>query len=82
MDSIKDDRVNSPMPALADLPENVDRRTFLMRHAVIGAAAVMTGTTWTMEARAQQAAKEAAAPKLGGDAVARPQRRRRRARAR
>ena len=37
-----------------------------MRNAVIGAAAVMTGTTWTPEARAQQAAKEAAQrPKLG-----------------
>src|SRR6476469_3746094 len=43
----------------------LDRRTFLVRHSVIGAAAVMTGTTWTPEARAQQAAKEAAAPKLG-----------------
>jgi L-serine dehydratase len=31
-----------------------------MRNAVIGAAAAMTGTTWTREARAQQAAKEAA----------------------
>jgi L-serine dehydratase len=43
-----------------------------MRNAVIGAAAAMTGTTWTREARAQQAAKEAGAtrkeagaPKLG-----------------
>src|SRR4051812_46597671 len=45
---------------------NLDRRDFLVRHAVIGAAAVMTGTSWTSEARAQQAAKEAAAPKLGG----------------
>jgi len=36
-----------------------------MRNAVIGAAAVMTGRTWTPEARAAQAAKEAAAPKLG-----------------
>ena len=36
-----------------------------MRNAVIGAAAVMTGKTWTREARAEQAAKEAAAPKLG-----------------
>jgi L-serine dehydratase len=35
-----------------------------MRSAVIGAAAVLTGKTWTPEARAQQAAKEAAAPKL------------------
>jgi L-serine dehydratase len=64
MDSIKD-RV-SPMPELAELPENVDRRPFLMRHAVIGAAAARTGTTWTMEARAQQATKEAA-PTLGGE---------------
>src|ERR1700760_2588212 len=48
-----------------ELPGNIDRRTFLIRNAVIGAAAVMTGAAWTPEARAQQAAKEAAAPKLG-----------------
>src|SRR5262252_8538858 len=47
------------------LPSNVDRRSFLIRNAVIGAAAVMTGSTWTPEARAQQAAKEAAASKMG-----------------
>ena len=46
--------------------EGIDRRSFLMRHAVIGAAAVMTGTAWTADARAQQAAKEASGPKLGG----------------
>jgi L-serine dehydratase len=45
------------------IPEGVDRRSFLMRNAVIGAAAVMTGTHWTSEARAAQAAKEAAQPK-------------------
>ena len=50
---------------LANLPLNVDRRAFLMRNAVIGAAAVMTGSSWTVEARAQQAAKEASAEKLG-----------------
>jgi L-serine dehydratase len=44
-----------------EAPAGVDRRTFLMRNAVIGAAAVMTGTTWTPEARAEQAAKEAKA---------------------
>jgi L-serine dehydratase len=44
---------------------NVNRRAFVMRNAAIGAAAVMTGKTWTREARAEQAAKEAAAPKLG-----------------
>src|SRR3984957_9137099 len=46
-------------------PANVHRRAFVMRSAVVGAAAVMTGKTWTREARAEQAAKEAAAPKLG-----------------
>jgi L-serine dehydratase len=40
---------------------HIDRRTFVMRNAVIGAAAVMTGASWTPEARAQQAGKEAAA---------------------
>src|SRR5215212_5012331 len=44
---------------------NIERRAFMMRHGVIGAAAVMTARTWTPEARAQQAAKEAGAPKLG-----------------
>jgi L-serine dehydratase len=43
-----------------EAPPGIDRRSFLMRNAVIGAAAVMTGTTWTPEARARQAAKEAA----------------------
>ena len=54
------------------LPSEVDRRAFMMRSAVIGAAAVMTGAAWTPEARAQQAEKEAAAkpqaaPKMGGE---------------
>src|ERR1700750_2035544 len=43
-----------------NFPENIDRRTFIIRNAVIGAAAAMTGTVWTAQARAQQAAKEAA----------------------
>jgi len=53
------------LPAEPNLSANIDRRAFLIRNAVIGAAAVMTGTAWTPEARAQQAAKEAAVPKLG-----------------
>ena len=53
------------LPVEPALPPGVDRRTFLIRNAVIGAAAVMTGRAWTPEARAQQAAKEAATPKLG-----------------
>ncbi len=43
----------------AQIPAHVNRRKFIIRNAVIGAAAVMTGRTWTPEARAQQAAKEA-----------------------
>src|SRR5262245_48494428 len=54
-----------PRPAEAAIPADIDRRSFLMRHGVIGAAAAMTGTTWTAEARAQQAAKEADKFKLG-----------------
>jgi len=42
------------------LSSNLNRRSFIMRNAVIGAAAVMTGRVWTPEARAQQAATEAA----------------------
>jgi L-serine dehydratase len=52
-----------PQPAAwpnpEEAPPGVDRRTFMMRNAVIGAAAVMTGAAWTPEARAAQAAKEA-----------------------
>jgi L-serine dehydratase len=50
-----------PLPESDDVPSGMDRRSFLMRHAAIGAAAVMTGTTWAPEARAQQAATEASA---------------------
>ena len=73
--SNKQEEIVTPLRDTDDLPSSIDRRSFLMRHAVIGAAATMTGATWTAAARAQQAAKEAAAPKLGGGAVARPQRR-------
>src|SRR5690349_1210586 len=57
------DKNDNPFPEFSkdlNLPENIDRRTFLIRNAVIGAAAAMTGTVWTIEARAAQAAKEAA----------------------
>src|SRR5262245_39783158 len=63
--STNDDGLFPTLPAGSAVPPGIDRRTFLMRHAVIGAAAAMTGATWTPEARAQQAAKEAAQPKLG-----------------
>src|SRR6516164_5330796 len=58
--SANDDGLFPALP-VESIPPDVDRRTFLMRSAVIGAAAVMTGTTWTPQARAQQAATEAAA---------------------
>ena len=61
----KNDELLSELPDAPALSSNIDRRSFLMRNAVIGAAAVMTGRTWTPEARAAQAANEAAAPKLG-----------------
>src|SRR5215467_1770296 len=62
------DKKDGPIPALSEtpaIPSHIDRRTFLMRNAVIGAAAVMTGKSWTTEARAEQAAKESGKPKLG-----------------
>ena len=43
------------------LPSGVNRRAFLIRHAAIGAAAILTGQAWTAEARAQRAATEASA---------------------
>jgi len=58
--SDKHDNLFPEFSAELNLPENIDRRTFLIRNAVIGAAAAMTGTVWTTEARAAQAAKEAA----------------------
>src|SRR5436853_5340715 len=66
------DQNDDLFPVLTNIPEsdsNIDRRTFIIRNAVIGAAAVMTGTAWTRDARAAQAAKEARAatgkPQLG-----------------
>lgn len=53
------DSLTPVAPAEAPIPEGIDRRSFLMRNAVIGAAAVLTAKTWTPEARAAQAAKEA-----------------------
>src|SRR6478736_6902251 len=47
----------NPLPAVA-IPAGIDRRTFLIRHAAIGAAAVLTGRAVTGEARAATAEKE------------------------
>ena len=56
-----EDAAPEALPAGTETPAGIDRRTFIMRNAVIGAAAVMTGKLWTTEARAQQATTEAAA---------------------
>jgi L-serine dehydratase len=61
----ENDALLPELPAESASTSNLDRRAFLIRNAVIGAAAVMTGATWTPEARAAQAAKEASGAKLG-----------------
>src|SRR3974377_2217018 len=55
------DTLSAVVPAESTIPSNINRRAFLMRNAWSGAAMVMTGKTMTPGARAQQAAKEAAA---------------------
>ncbi len=57
------------LPATTEIPAGIDRRTFLIRHAVIGAAAVLTGQAVTLEAREATAEKEAAAKKPMGSAL-------------
>jgi L-serine dehydratase len=49
-------------PGAVDVPAGVDRRTFLMRSAVIGAASVIAGRT--VSAAEQSAAASAAPPKV------------------
>ena len=52
-------------PKTLRTPPGLNRRAFLIRHAAIGAAAILTGQAWTTGARAQRAATEASAAKLG-----------------
>src|SRR5262245_50669213 len=59
--------VNTPIleedASLEELPEGVDRRAFMLRTALVGAAAVLTGKTTTeVEAATAAAAKPAAKP--------------------
>ena len=61
--------ITPPEGGLSSLSSSIDRRTFMMRNAAIGAAAVMTGAVWTPEARAAQAAKEAATAQAGKPAL-------------
>jgi L-serine dehydratase len=54
-----DTRDKTPLPAgdftSTDVPSDVDRRTFLMRSAVIGAASIMTGRTLSAAEQAERA---------------------------
>ncbi len=56
---------DAPMPVIdvnpEDIPPGVDRRVFMMRSAVISAAAVMTGCNMSREDQASRAAAEAQA---------------------
>ena len=57
-----DSRRVPPVAAEEHAPEGTDRRSFLMRSAVIGAAAVMTGCDMSREERTARASAEAAPP--------------------
>src|SRR5678815_5826801 len=57
-----DDNLMFPaLPEGSAIPEGAGRRAFIVRSAVIGAAAVMTGCDVPKDERAQKAAAEAAA---------------------
>ena len=58
-----DDGVSQTPPADSDLPAEIDRRSFIMQNAAIGAAAVMTGAALIPEAHAAKPAKDAEQPK-------------------
>jgi len=57
----EDNALFPPSIVNASVPVGADRRSFLVRSAVIGAAAVMTGHEVSPDVRAQKAATEAAA---------------------
>jgi L-serine dehydratase len=60
------------VPAAANLPEGIDRRSFLVRNAVIGAAAVMTARTWTPEARGRTSSQGSRRTQAGFQTFSRP----------
>jgi hypothetical protein len=47
MSTPRSDELFKASPDESAIPADVDRRSFLMRNAVIGAAAAMTGASWT-----------------------------------
>jgi L-serine dehydratase len=65
-----DSATDLPPAPDVEIPEGVDRRTFLMRTAVIGAAVVMTGCDMPKKEQAERAASEAATPPAAAPAAA------------
>ena len=64
MSNLDDSQPSDPIKLeLPEVPENADRRAFLMRSAVIGATAVITGRTVSAQQQ-NRAAAAAAPPKL------------------
>jgi L-serine dehydratase len=61
-DSISAEQVLAP-----EVPKGVDRRTFLMRSAVVGATAVMVGRSVSAEERTQRATAPAPTPPLSNE---------------
>jgi L-serine dehydratase len=57
-----DTSVSSPTGVKIEVPEGVDRRSFLMRSAIVGATAVITGTQISCSERAEKAAAAPASP--------------------
>jgi len=63
MDAAQEDPLRGEDHWIAqEVPPGVDRRTFLMRSAVIGSAVVISGCSPSQEARTQQATPPAATP--------------------
>ena len=60
----ENDELESALTSGTEIPAGVDRRSFLMRSAVISAAALMTGRTLTPEARAAATAAPPSRPQV------------------
>src|SRR5262245_11356847 len=58
--------LSSELTTTQETPSGVDRRSFLMRSAMIGATAVMTGRTMSASERAQRSA-DASPPPLSSN---------------
>jgi L-serine dehydratase len=63
----REDPLGSPNDVLPPAPSHVDRRTFMMRSAVIGATAVITGVPISAQERQRRATAPAPTPPLAPD---------------